>query len=200
MADSVRILFKQDTFLKQEPVQSSMLPSNKIQKIPQGTLLVLDSYERPANNHIRISLDSLKFKGLRMNWYAFEGHITIVQEQIQAVESISKSLSKQQAKNTLKVTTYNNPDQECPLKLIINTDTKLKRAPVDSRYLSEDSIQKVPVGTELVILGQKPKADKVLELPIEDSHFKFSLKDLEFKGFSQDWYVYVDHAGVQILG
>ncbi|NET03214.1 MAG: hypothetical protein F6K16_00460 [Symploca sp. SIO2B6] len=200
MADSTRLFFKQDTVLKQEPVQSSMLPSNKIQKVPQGTLLVLDSYERPANSHIRISLKNLKFKGLRMNWYAFEGHVAIVQEQIQAVDSISKSISKQQEKNTLKVTTYSNSDQECPLKLIINTDTMLKRAPVDSRYLSEDSIQKIPVGTELVIMGQKPKADKILELPIDDSHFKFSLKDLEFNGFSEDWYVYVEHAGVQILG
>lgn len=200
MADSARILFKQDTVLKQEPVQSSMLPSNKTQKVPAGTLLVLDSYEKPANSHIRISLKNLKIKGLRMNWHAFEGHVTIVQEPIKAVESIKKSLSKQQQKNMLKVSTYSNPDQECPLKLIINTDTMLKRAPVDSRYLSEDSIQRVPVGTELILVEQRPKANKVLELPIEDSHFKFSLKDLEFNGFREDWYVYIDHAAVEILG
>ncbi|MGB7442318.1 MAG: hypothetical protein WA919_14725 [Coleofasciculaceae cyanobacterium] len=202
MADSTRILFKQDTVLKQEPIQSSQLPSNKLQDISVGTILILDTYEAPTSKHIRISLKNLEIKGLKMNWYAYEDHVTILKDAAKPVETVDSKLAKQQDKSFFKFNTNSSivSTQNSLLKLVFNVDTVIKRTPTESSLLEEKAKQDIPAGTELIILADKPNANKEINFSIEKSHIKFTLKDIEFKGFKQNWYAFVKHVGVQLIG
>lgn len=205
MASLTRILFKRDTPLKREAVQSSQLPSNKLQWLPVGTLLVIQSYGEPANNqdHYRLTFEKLQFKGFNSDWYAYARDAEITQKTLSAVTTIDAMVSKQTEKNLIKIpvdkTTIGN--QQGFLKLVFNVDTVIKREPVDdSSVLNDQSKQVIPAGTELVLLTDKPDATNVVKLPIERNHVKFALKDIEFKGFSKDWYVFTKHAGIQRIG
>ncbi|HAG82266.1 MAG TPA: hypothetical protein DCL61_14130 [Cyanobacteria bacterium UBA12227] len=203
MASLVRILFTQDTALKQEPIQSSLLPSNKLQKVPAGTLLVLQSYSPPDNtNHIRLSLQDIEFKGTSRNWYAFTDHVYITKELVKPVETVDQTLAKQSEKDFVKMTVYRStlPPQGGLIKLVFKVDTVIKRSPVQANLLNANSMQQIPAGTQLVLLTEKPDTLNTVKLPIKDSHVKFTLKDIEFKGFSQDWYVFIQHAGLQLIG
>ncbi|HBB34005.1 MAG TPA: hypothetical protein DDZ80_18425 [Cyanobacteria bacterium UBA8803] len=203
MASLVRIRFKQDTTLKQEPIQSHLLPSNKRQEIPGGTLLVLQSYAPPdSTNHIRLSLEDLQFKGTSKNWYAFTEHIQITKEPIKPVETIAQTLTKQGGKNVVKINVYRQtlPPKGGLIKLVFNQETIIKRAPVQSQLLTDDAKQQIPAGTQLVLLTDKPDVDKKIALSIKESHLQFSLMDLEVKGFSQDWYVFIQHVGLKVIG
>ncbi|MBD2450898.1 hypothetical protein H6G76_27975 [Nostoc sp. FACHB-152] len=202
MATLNRVLFIQDTVLKQEPVQSGQLPSTKQQNIPIGTLFVLKFYEIPANysDHYKFALEDLQFKGFS-NWYAFAKHVTIIQEAINPVTTISAIATQQQAKDTVKITVDRQSvgNQQGFLKLVFNADTIIKRQPVDSKVLNDQSKQKIPAGTELILLTDKPDTNNIVKFTIQDSHLKFSLKDVEFKGFSKDWFVFTQHVGIQGL-
>lgn len=202
MADSTRILFKQDTVLKQEPTQSSLLPSNKLQDISIGTILVLDSYEAPASKHIRISLKNLELKGLRMNWYAYEDHVTLLKDTAKPVASVESQLAKQQDKKVFKFSPDSStvPNQNSLLKIVFNVDSVIKRTPADSIILDEKAKQDIPAGTELIIVADKPSTNKDINFLIEKSHIKFTLKDLEFHGFKQNWYAFTKHVGIQLIG
>lgn len=197
MANLVRILFKQDTVLKQSPVEASTLPSNKRQKIPVGTLLVLQSYADPSanKNHFRLSLKDVAFHGLSTNWYAFAEHAEITNQPLSTVQTVNDLVSKQQAKDVVTVSAPGGF-----LKLVFNVDTVIKRAPVAAELLSKSSMQEIPAGTELVLLTSKPDVNKNIKFSLKDSHIKFSLKDVEFNGFNQDWYVFIKHVGIQRLG
>ena len=92
------------------------------------------------------------------------------------------------------------PPQTGLIKLVANVATVIKRAPVQSNLLSANSMQQIPAGTELVVLTNQPDAYNTVRLPIKDAHIRFTLKDLEFKGFSQDWYVFIQHVGLQLVG
>ncbi|MBE9006686.1 hypothetical protein IQ259_16840 [Fortiea sp. LEGE XX443] len=201
MATLNRILFIQETNLKQEPVQSSQLPSTKQQKIPVGTILVLKSYEIPANNsdHYKLVLEDIQFKGLSSNWFAFAKHAKIIQETINPVATIQAIATKQQSKDILKITVDRQSvgNQQGFLKLVFNADTIIKRQPVDSKVLNDQSKQVIPAGTELILLTDKPDTNNIVKFSLQDSHLKFSLKDIEFKGFAQDWYVFTQHVGIE---
>jgi hypothetical protein len=200
MATLNRILFIQDTILKQEPVQSSQLPSNKQQNIPIGTLLVLKAYEIPASNseHGKIALEDIQFKGFS-NWFVFAKHVKIIQDAINPVTTISAIATKQQAKNTVNITVDRQSvgNQQGFLKLVFNVDTIIKRQPVDSKVLNDQSKQTIPAGTELVLLTEKPDTNNIVKFTLQDNHLKFSLKDIEFKGFSKDWFVFTQHVDIQ---
>lgn len=204
MASIARLLVKQNTVLKLEPVQASLLPSSKLQNVSVGTQLVLQSFGETADNdnHIRISLKDIAFKGFGTNWYAYEPHVEVVRDSFKPVQPVSDVLSKQSEKNVVKISVSKptSPGQGGLLKLVFNVDTVIKRAPVESRFLDEKSLQKIPAGTELVLLTNNPDANNVVKLPIQDSHVKFSLKDIEFKGFSKDWFAFVQHVGIQKVG
>jgi hypothetical protein len=202
MVSLARILFKQETFLKQEPVQANQLPSHKLQKIPVGTLLVLQSYTAPSNNHIKLSLKDVQFKGLSMNWYAYAEHVAIIKDPLSTAETVDAMLGKQQEKDGVKIIVNKQtaPAQTSLLKLVFNVDTAIKRQPVPLDNLNEDSKQKIPAGTEFILLTNKPDINNSIKLPIKDSHVKFTLKDIEFKGFNKDWYVFVKHVGIQRIG
>lgn len=203
MVSLVRILFTQNTVLKREPIQSSLLPSYQLQPIPAGTLLVLQSYGPPDNtNHIRLSFKDIEFKGSGMNWYAFANHIQITREPLRFVETVEQTLSKQNEKHVVKMTVYRQtlPPQGGLIKLVINLDTVIKRAPVQATFLAANALQKIPAGTELVLLTDKPDALNTVKLPVRDSHLRFTLKDVEFKGFSEDWYAFIQHGGLQLVG
>ncbi|MCC5636503.1 hypothetical protein LC593_11640 [Nostoc sp. CHAB 5844] len=201
MATLNRILFIQDTILKQEPVQSSQLPSTKQQKIPIGTLLVLKSYEIPASNsdHYKLSLEDIQLKGFSTNWFAFANHAKIIQDAINPVQTIQAIATKQQAKDTVIFTVDRQSvgNQQGFLKLVFNADTIIKRQPVDSKVLNDQSKQAIPAGTELILLTDKPDTNNSVKFQLQDNHIKFSLKDIEFKGFSKDWYVFTQHIGIQ---
>lgn len=200
----VRMLFKQDTYLKQDTLPSSQLPSNKLQKIPAGTLLVVQSYGEAANNHFRISLKDIDFKGLTGNWHAFKGHVEIVNKPLTRVKTIKQSSIEQTTKDVVEILAFINrqtaPAQGGFVKLVFNQDTVIKRQPVEARFLNVNAIQSIPAGTELVLLTNKPNERNSIRFPIESSHMKFTLKDIEFKGFYQDWYVFDEHAGIQLNG
>lgn len=205
MADIVGILFKQDTIIKQSPANSSTLPSSQKQAIPVGTFLVLQSYASPSdstNNHFRINLKNLQFKGYSQNWYAFAPHVQVGQQSTKTVQSVSDVVSKQTEKDVAKISVDRTtiPAQGSFLKLVFNTDTVIKRRPIDSQIIDEKYKQSVPAGTELVLVTNRPDANNIVSFPIENSHVKVSFKDIEFKGFTQDWYVFMGHVGIQRLG
>lgn len=202
MVAIVRLLFTHDTFLKQQPIQSSQLPDYQLQKVPVGTFLVLQSYGMASNNHIRLSFKDIEFKGVGRNWFAYNDHVSIWREPFRPVETVDAKLAKQVEKNIVKISLpwQPFPTQSSLLKIVFNVDTVIKRAPVPSQFLSEASRQEIPAGTELVLLTNKPDFNNQMQLPIEDAHIKFTLKDIEFKGFSRDWYGYVKHVGIQPIG
>jgi hypothetical protein len=196
MATKVRLIAKQDTFLKQSPEQASQLPSNKLQKLPAGTALVLQAYTGPdSTGQYILNLEDIKFDGIGTNWYVFPGHVEIRQGAISTVQTVSDLLSKQSAKDVVTVQTKGRL-----LKMVFNVETVIKRKPVDASVLNDDSKQVIPAGTELVLSTLKPDANKNVKFSIQDSHVKFNLKDLEFKGFTIDWYVFIKHVGIQPLG
>ena len=203
MADVVGILFKQNTLIKQSPVDSSQLPSTQQQNVPVGTFLILQAYSDPAtnNNHYKLSLKNIQFKGYN-TWYAFAPHVQLVQQALRPAQTIIEVVAKQTEKNVAKIIVDKKtvPAQGSFLKLVFNIDTIIKRKPVDSQFLNDDSKQTIPAGTELVLVTERPDANNFVKFPIEDNHVKVTFRDIEFKGFSQNWYVFISHAGIQRLG
>ncbi len=75
---TVRLHFLRDTFLKQSTAQSSTLPDSQKQMIPQGTTLVILAYlTGQPENHIKITLKDIAFKGFN-SWYVYADHVKIV--------------------------------------------------------------------------------------------------------------------------
>lgn len=203
MTNVVGILFKHSTIIKQSPVDSSQLPSTQKQDVPVGTFLILQAYSDASinSNHYKISLKELQFKGYN-SWYAFAPHVEIVQQPLRPTPTLIEVLSKQTEKNIVKIIVDKKtvPAQGSFLKLVFTIDTIIKRTPTDSRFLRDDAKQTIPAGTELVLVTEKPDANNIVKLPIEDSHAKVTFRDVEFKGFNQDWYVFISHAGIQRIG
>lgn len=204
MANLVGILFKQDTIIKQFPVNSSQLPSTQKQNIPAGTFLILQSYGDPSDheNHYKLSFKGIQFKGSSINWYAFAPHVQINQQPLKTIQSVSDVVSKQPEKNIAKIIVDRKlvPAQGSFLKLVFNTDTIIKLEAVDAKFLNDASKQAIPAGTELVLVTDKPDANNIVKFPIDNSHVKITFKDIEFKGFSQNWYAFMGHVGIQRLG
>lgn len=198
-----RIVFVTDTIIKQEPIQSSQLPSDRLQNIPGGTTLVIQSYSLPPgnNDHYKITLQNIQFKSFS-NWFAFAKDVQIIQEPIVAATSVESVVNQQTEKNLVKVAVDRNTlgTQQGFLKLVFNVDTFIKRQPIDSNVLNDQSKQLIPAGTELVLATNLPDNTNTVRLPIQDSHVKFTLDDIEIKGFSQDWYAFVKHVGIQRVG
>jgi hypothetical protein len=200
MANLYRLLCKQDTYLKQEPIQASALPSSRLQKIAAGTQLVLQSYTAPdTTKHYKISLSGLQFKGFSMNWYAFADHVSINSNPFLPIQTIETVIFNQTDKSVanIYIDQLPAPNQQGFLKLVFNVDTVIKRQPIASGNLNDDSKQNIPAGTELVLYTNQPDANRMIKFPIKDSHAKVTFKDVGFKGFSNDWYVFIKHAGIQ---
>ncbi len=198
-----RIVFIQDSTIKQEPIQASELPSTKRQNISAGTTLVLQSYSIPpgSNDHYKIGLQKIQLKGFS-NWFAFSEHVQIIQEAIVPATTVEAVIAKQTQKDVANIT-VNRASlgvQQGFLKLVFNVDTFIKRRPIDSSVLNDQSKQLIPAGTELVLATSLPDANNIVKLAVQDSHVKFTLKDIEIKGFSQDWFVFVKHVGIQRVG
>lgn len=202
MASIARLLFKQTTYLKRSPVQSSELPSNQLQKVPVGTLLVLQSYGTTPNNHLKLSFKDITFKGSGSNWYVFTDHVAVLKDSLGYAETIDSMLSKQFEKNVVKILVdrQTTPAQGDFLKLVVNQDTVIKRLPVQANFLSPSSLERIPAGTELVLATDKPDVNNTVQFPLDKDHVKFSLRDVEFDGYTQGWYGYVKHLGIQRLG
>jgi hypothetical protein len=198
-----RIIFTKDTVIKQEPIPSSDLPSNKRQNVPIGTMFVLQSYSVPpsSQNHYKISLKSLVLKGFG-NWFVFEEHADIIDDPIIPVTTVDALLARQTDKSAVRIVADRNTigTQQGFLKMVFNQDTVIKRRPVDSSVLNDQSKQTIPAGTELVLLTDRPDTNNFVRLPIESGHVKFTLKDLEIKGFSQNWYAFTKHVGIHLVG
>jgi hypothetical protein len=203
MANVVGILFKQNTVIKQSTGASDQLPSNQRQNVPVGTFLILQSYsDPPIDNHYKISLKNLQFKGYN-TWYAYAPHVQVSQQPLRPTQTVAEVVSKQTEKNVAKIIVDKNtvPAQGSFLKIVFTIDTVIKREPVsDAKVLNENSKQTVPAGTELVLVTAKPDANNVVKFPVEDSHVKVTFRDIEFKGYNQDWYVFLSHAGIQRIG
>jgi hypothetical protein len=198
-----RIVFKTNTVIKQEPVQSNQLPSSRLQNIPIGTTFVIQSYSLPPgnNDHYKITLQNLQFKGFS-NWFAFAEHVQIIQEPIVPATSVESVVNRQTEKNVAKIAVDRNTleMQQGFLKLVFNVDTFIKRQPIDSSVLNEQSKQLIPAGTELVLSTSLPDNTNTVRLPIQDSHVRFNLDDIEIKGFSRDWYAFFKHVSIQRVG
>jgi hypothetical protein len=198
-----RIVFVQKSVMKQKPVQSNQLPSNQLQDIPAGTTLVLQSYSIPpgSNDHYKITLDDIQFKGFS-NWFAFANHVQITQEAIIPETSVEAVIAKQTDKTVAKISVDRNTlgVQQGFLKLVFNVDTFIKRQPIDSSVLNEQSKQLIPAGTELILATSLPDNNNIVKFTIQDNHVKFNLFNVEIKGFSQDWYAFVKHVGIQRVG
>ncbi|RUT01047.1 hypothetical protein DSM106972_070530 [Dulcicalothrix desertica PCC 7102] len=198
-----RIVFTIDTVIKQEPIQSNQLPSNRLQNIPAGTTFVIQSYSLPPgnNDHYKITLENIQFKGFS-NWFAFAGHVQIIQEPIVVATTIEAVVNRQTEKNVARIAVDRNTleTQQGFLKLVFNVDTFIKRQPIDSNVLNDQSKQLIPAGTELVLSTSLPDSTNTVRLPIQDSHVRFNLDDIEIKGFSRDWYAFIKHVGIQRVG
>ncbi len=205
MANLVRILFTKDTFIKQSPVDSSQLPSHQLQRVPLGACFVLQSYAAPSfdtKNHYRFNLKTLQIKGFSTNWYAFAQHSHVMNQPFSPVRSVNTVLNSQQQKDVAKiiVNAQPSPGQNGFLKLVFNVDTIIKREPIDATRLADAYKQSIPAGTELVLLTNRPDASNAVSFPIKDRHVKFTIDDLEIKGYRQDWYAFVEHVGIQPVG
>ena len=198
-----RIVFITDTIIKQEPIQASQLPSNRQQNIPAGTTFVIQSYSLPPgnNDHYKITLQNLQFKGFS-NWFAFADHVQIIQEPIVQATTLEAVVNRQTEKNVARIVVDRNTlgTQQGFLKLVFNVDTFIKRQPIDSNVLNDQSKQLIPAGTELVLSTSLPDNTNTVRLPIQDSHVRFNLDDIEIKGFSRDWYAFIKHVGIQRVG
>jgi hypothetical protein len=202
MANPVRILFLQDTVLKQSTEQASQLPSNMRQNIPAGTCLVLQSYGGPDNTkHYKIGLKSLQFKGFT-SWYVFSEHVEISDQPLVPVPSVASVVAKQTDKSVVQIIVDKQtiPSQGAFLKIVFNVDTIIKRTPVDAKLLNDNAKQLIPAGTELPIATNRPDANNTVKLIVDRSHVKFNLQSMEIKGFNQDWFAFFEHAGIQRLG
>jgi hypothetical protein len=195
MPNIVGVLFLEDSVLKRRAVDSGQLPSNEKQNVPAGTLLVLQSYAEPTNNHYRLNLDDLEIKGYSTNWYVFAQHVQIVKRSFSPVKSVSDIVAQQSKQDGVTVPASANLQ-----KVVFNVDTLIKRKPVDGAVLNEQSKHKIPAGTELIISTNNPDANNNVRLPIQDSHLRFTLKSLEIKGFTQDWFAFIKHVGLQRVG
>ncbi|MGF1513034.1 MAG: YcbK family protein [Elainellaceae cyanobacterium] len=79
-----RLRITEDTIFKREPVQASTLSPDKLQSVPKGTLIPLNSYaSRNAqgnrfNSHVKVAFEYPKdyIRGLN-TWYVFQGHAQI---------------------------------------------------------------------------------------------------------------------------
>jgi hypothetical protein len=204
MTTLTRIVFLQDTVLKQQPIQSSQLPSNQRQNIPAGTVFVLQSYAVSSRSpdHYRLTFQDIQFKNFTGNWYAFASHVDIIQEPLNAVPTVDAILATQQDKSAVIIIVDRQTvgDQQGFLKLVFNVNSIIKRKPVDSKFLNEQSKQSIPAGTELILLTSKPDINNIVRFAIEQGHVKFNLENVEFKGFSQDWYAFTKHVGIQRVG
>ncbi|NJL62680.1 MAG: hypothetical protein HC903_13680 [Methylacidiphilales bacterium] len=198
-----RIVFLQNSVIKQQPVQSNQLPSNQRQDIPAGTTFVLQSYSIPpgSNDHYKITLDDIQFKGFS-NWFVFAKHVQITQEAITPETSVEAVLATQTDKTAARINVNRNTlgVQQGFLKLAFNVDTFIKRQPIDSSVLNDQSKQLIPAGTELILATSLPDNNNVVRFSIQDNHVKFNLFNIEIKGFSQDWYAFVKHVGIQRVG
>jgi hypothetical protein len=198
-----RIVFVQNSIIKQQPVQSNQLPSNKRQDIPAGTVLVLQSYSIPpgSNDHYQITLDDIQFKSFS-NWFAFANHVQVTQEPIVPATSVEAVIATQTDKSAAKINVNRSTlgVQQGFLKLVFNVDTFIKRKPIDSNVLNDQSKQLIPSGTELILATSLPDNNNIVRFTIQDNHVKFNLLNVEIKGFSQDWYAFVKHVGIQRVG
>jgi hypothetical protein len=200
----VRILFKQSTVLKQRPVQSSQLRDFEVQGIPVGTLLVLQSYAIPPDHpdHYKISLSQIKFpiqKGSSSTWFAFGDYVEIVNQSLTRVPTIKEIVAPQGSDTVVKISANKQTvgNQKGFLKLVFNQDTVIKRDAVSSDILDPSAKQDIPAGTELILSTNAPNIYNVVEFPLKASHVRFSLKDLSFQGYSQNWYAFIEHVGIQ---
>lgn len=202
---SVRILFKQNTVLKQRPLQSSQLANFELQKIPVGTILVLQSYSVPANNadHYKIGLSKIQFpigSGSSSNWYVYAPHVQILDQPPIPVATIKQLVDQQQAKNVVRISADKQiiGNQQGFLKLVVNRDTVIKRDAVSSDILAPGAKQDIPAGTELILATNPPNANNFVEFPLDRSHVKFNLKDVALKGF-YNWFVFIEHVGIGLV-
>ena len=76
MASEILKVLK-DTYLKQDPVQSSELTDDNKQALPAGTTLVLQSYSESENGHLQVVLREIEFKGFN-TWHIFKDHVELV--------------------------------------------------------------------------------------------------------------------------
>ena len=103
MSNVVGILFKQNTVIKQSTGASDQLPSNQRQNVPVGTFLILQSYsDPPIDNHYKISLKNLQFKGYN-TWYAYAPHVQVSQQPLRPRQTVAEVVSKQTEKNVAKI-------------------------------------------------------------------------------------------------
>lgn len=67
-----------DTFLKQQPIQSSKLADSDKRAIKAGTLLKLQAYT-PESDHIKVTIADPAFQGKNV-WYVFQRHATVLDD------------------------------------------------------------------------------------------------------------------------
>lgn len=200
-----RVLFQQDTFLKQRPLQSSQLPNYELQKIPVGTALVLQSYAIPPDHpdHYKLGLSKIQFpirNGSSSTWFAYEPHVDINQS-FTPVTTVGQIARNQKSDSIVKIYADRQiiGSQQGFLKLVVNQDTVIKRDAVSSDILDPSAKQDLPAGTELILLTSPPNSSNVVTFTLDRSHVKFTLKDIAFKGFNQNWYAYTEHVGIQLV-
>jgi hypothetical protein len=210
----VRALFKRDTTIKQKLADSSVLPTSQRQEIPRGTLLVLQSYASPSQNHIKMSFTSLDFQNFTGSWFAFTGsvlqttpngeiftqEVDIIKKPLAAVKTIDQRLSTQTNKTVVNIPANQQTigSQQGFLKIVFNTDTFIKRQPVAKEALLPNLVQAVPAGTELILSTNSPNTSNVVGFSITSNHVQFSLKGITLNGFGQNWYAFTQHVGIEL--
>jgi hypothetical protein len=200
----VRILFKKSTALKQKPVQSSQLRDFELQGIPAGTRLVLQSYATPSDHpdHYKISLSKIQFpiqNGASSTWFAFAEHVEIINQTLVSVPTIKEVVAPQGSDTVVKISANQQTvgNRKGFLKLVFNEDTVIKREAVSSDILDPSAKQDIPAGTELILSTNAPNIYNVVEFSLKNRHVRFALKDIALKGYTQNWYAFIEHVGIQ---
>jgi len=73
-----------------------------------------------------------------------------------------------------------------PVRIFFTRNTVIKQKPIQSSQLPSYLKQNIPAGTLLVLQSYGTEGD----------HIKFSLKELEFKGYRSNWYAYEPHVAI----
>ncbi|NJN85259.1 MAG: hypothetical protein HC881_01650 [Leptolyngbyaceae cyanobacterium SL_7_1] len=165
-----------DTLFKLRPDQASELAPNEAYRVTAGTVYDIQSYayanaQRDFNNHIKFALKNTSIQGFN-TWF-----VSTLDAQVEFDGKVVYPLEDQVTLPTLR----------------INTDTVLKRRPLQSEVLSDNERYEVKRGQSFD-LHSYAYADASGDF---SSHIKFALRNERdyIRGFST-WFVYDQHGYV----
>jgi len=172
-----RLYITQNTLLKLRPEQAAQLTATEKHSVTAGTTYEIQSYAYADVNgdfagHLKIALLNTTIRGLN-TWFVYGLHVRIEFD---------------------GVTVYPIEDQENLYLLHVNTDTVLKRRPVDSAILPSSALYPVKQG-DTFQLHSYAYADSQGDF---SNHIKFALRyEADYINGWSTWFAYNQHVYIE---